>query len=181
MAARIGRAVSLFGYPMTDRQTALSRASFDEWPDELRAWFDGTHLADKASFAASLVTTDAQGWPRTALLSIGELVAPDAQSLSFALWPESRAARSLAQGGAASLAFVFDERFYQVQLRVAPLRAATQSTALALFDASIEAAEWQRVTYARLTSGVAFELDDDARAAVLARWDTQVRAMLAGR
>jgi hypothetical protein len=166
---------------MTDRQIALSRGAFDVWPDELRAWFDGTHLTDKASFAASLVTVDAGGWARTSLLSIGELVAADAQSLSFALWPESRAVRSLAQGGAASLAFVFDGRFYQVQLRVVPPRTATQGTALAVFDASVESAEWQRVGYARLTSGVTFELDDDAKTAVLARWDAQVREMLARR
>jgi hypothetical protein len=165
---------------MADRQAALSRGVFDIWPDELRAWFDGTHLADKASFCASLITADAGAWPRTSLLSIGELVAPDAQSLRFALWPQSRAARSLESGGVASLTFVLDRLFYQVQLRVAPMRSASAETALAVFDASIETAEWQRVGYAQLTSGVTFELDADARAEVLNRWDLQVRAMLAG-
>ena len=73
----------------------LDQTAFDEWPPALRALFDGEALGSKIGFTASLITCDAQGHLRTSLLGIGELYAPDARTLAFALWPSSRAARTL--------------------------------------------------------------------------------------
>lgn len=163
---------------MTDRRTALIRGAFNEWPDGLRAWFNGTHLHDKASFVASLIAVDPLGWPCTSLLSVGEIVVLDAHGARFALWPHSRTARALAVGGNALLEFVFEHAWYQVRLDVsAPRRRG--ATTLTVFDAVLKAAQWQRVDYAQLVAGVTFELLEPARAAVLARWDAQIRAMLA--
>jgi hypothetical protein len=178
---------------MTDissREHALEQRVFDEWPPELRALFDGTALAEKAGFTASLTTLDANGHLRTSLLSLGELYAPDARTLCFALWPSSRAARSLSrraqrERARAALTFVHDEAFYQVQLNVEPLADGTDAinashaheaaSGLACYVASIEAGEAQRVRYARLTSGIAFELEEgEGRDAVLARWQRQI-------
>lgn len=125
---------------------ALEQRAFEEWPPSLRALFDGTALASKVGFTASLITCDAGGHLRTSLLGIGELYAPDSRCLAFALWPTSRAARTLspaassvdpaARGGRAAgstravnaagdrrrtraaLTFVHDGAFYQVQLSV---------------------------------------------------------------
>ncbi|QCP48234.1 hypothetical protein FAZ95_02915 [Trinickia violacea] len=166
----------------TSRETALEQSAFDEWPPELRALFDGTALAAKAGLTASLVTIDANGHVRTSLLSAGELYAPDSRTLCFALWPSSRAARALHERAQAALTFVHDEAFYQVQLDVQPLtndddageddkRAAPGS--LACFAGSIDTGESQRVRYARLTSGITFELDE-GREAVLDRWERQI-------
>ncbi|MCG1040107.1 MULTISPECIES: hypothetical protein [Burkholderiaceae] len=163
---------------MTDRQTALIRGTFDEWPDVLRAWFDGTHLHDKASFAASLIAVDPLRWPCTSLLSVGEIVVPDPHGVRFALWPQSRTARALAAGGNALLEFVFEHAWYQVRLGVSTPRR-QDATTLTVFDAVLEAAQWQRVDYAQLVAGVTFELLEPASAAVLARWDAQIRALLA--
>ena len=154
-----------------NRERMLEQQTFDAWPQPLRELFDGTSLAAKMGFTASLVTVDASGSTRTSLLGPGELYAPDAQRLSIALWPQSRAARVIAQRGRAALTFVFDEAFYQVQLRMAPL-AATDAK-LAYFIGSIETGEVQRVGYARLTGGISFELGADS-AAVLARWEQQI-------
>jgi hypothetical protein len=180
---------------------ALAQRTFDEWPSQLRALFDGEALASKIGFTASLITCDAGGHLRTSLLGIGELYAPDARSLAFALWPGSRAARTLGsdsslEGGAcaqgsqldrnrrparAALTFVHDGAFHQVQLRVEPLpgRGGGQDQAeagLALFIASIDAGEAQQVGYAHLTSGIAFELSAPAgeQQSVLARWARQI-------
>jgi hypothetical protein len=164
---------------MTDpssRAHALESQAFDEWPPKLRALFDGTALAEKAGFTASLVTLDANGRPRTSLLSAGELYAPDARALCFALWPSARAARVLRERAAsgqarAALTFVHDATFYQVQLNVDVL---PDDGELACFDASIDALEAQRVAYAKLTTGIAFELEGASTAAVLGRWQRQV-------
>jgi hypothetical protein len=182
---------------MTDtssREHALEQRVLDEWPFDLCALFDGTALEQKVGFTASLSTLDANGHLRTSLLSVGELYAPDARRLCFALWPSSRAARSLmvpAPGrkhAQAALTFVHDGAFYQVQLKVTPLasgivranvidttREHEPEQGLACYIASIEMLELQRVGYADLTSGIAFELEEgEGRGAVLARWQRQV-------
>jgi hypothetical protein len=200
---------------------SLEQRTFDEWPPALRALFDGTALASKIGFAASLVICEAGGHVRTSLIGIGELYAPDSRCLAFALWPSSRAARTLAsvcqsaaQAGAAArpsqapaaaafphgypraraaLTFVYEEAFYQVQLAVhmlpdAPVddRAKMEATGgeephggLVQFVASIDAGEWQQVEYARLTSGVTFELSGTAseQHAVLDRWQRQIERL----
>jgi hypothetical protein len=165
---------------MTDsesRQPTLEQQMFAEWPDGLRALFDGTSLAAKVGFTASLVTTDANGHVRTSLLGIGELYAPDSRSLCIALWPQARSARALAQNRQAALTFVFGGAFYQVQLRFEPLPVADAnheaSGGLVCFSGSIDAGEAQRVRYARLTSGITFDLEE-GRDATLERWSQQV-------
>jgi hypothetical protein len=160
----------------SSRAQALESQVFDEWPPELRALFDGTALADKAGFTASLVTFDANGHLRTSLLSVGELYAPDGRTLCFALWPSARAARSLRERAAkgqarAALTFVHDAAFYQVQLNVDAL---PDDGGLACFDASIDTGEAQRVAYAKLMSGIAFELEGQSKEAVLGRWQRQI-------
>ena len=171
---------------------ALEQHAFDEWPSALRALFDGSALASKIGFTASLITRDADGHLRTSLLGIGELYAPDARSLAFALWPNSRAARTLraasepaghaseyGRGRAhAALTFVHEEAFHQVQLAVEPLPGGEREPddGLALFVASIDAGEMQQVGYARLTNGIAFELSGQGseQQAVLSRWELQI-------
>lgn len=194
----------------------LDQHTFHEWPPALRALFDGTALASKIGFTASLITCDAGGHLRTSLIGIGELYAPDSRHLAFALWPNSRAARTLASpspaaahsSGAgrlssaplaatatrhghprarAALTFVHDEAFYQVQLGVNVLADADADadigerpgSGLAQFIASIDAGERQQVGYARLTSGVTFDLSGEAseQHAVLDRWSRQIERL----
>ncbi|WP_116139408.1 hypothetical protein [Trinickia diaoshuihuensis] len=172
---------------------ALEQRTYDEWPPALRALFDGSALSSKVGFTASLITSDAAGHLRTSLLGIGELYVPDSRTIAFALWPSSRAARSLAGSNdsgdvsrghrrvQAALAFVHDGAFHQVQLAVEalPSEADAAGCGLALFVASIEAGEAQQVGYARLTCGITFELPNDVRErqAVLARWEKQIGAL----
>src|ERR1700744_5525039 len=87
----------------------LDQAVFDEWPDAVRTLFDGSSLASKKGFTASLLSVDANGHLRTSLLGAGELYAPDSRTLCIALWPQARAARAITQSGRAGLTFVCDE------------------------------------------------------------------------
>lgn len=198
---------------------ALEQCAFDAWPPSLLALFDGTALASKVGFSASIITCDAQGRLRTSLLGPGELYAPDARHLAFALWPSSRAVRALmfadeavaaqrteshgqrmatTQGdrrrAQAALTFVHEGAFYQVQLSVEAMSAreagegggsggsgapGMAARGLAQFIATIDAGEIQQVGYARLTSGIAFELTGAAtdRTAVLSRWGKQIEQL----
>jgi hypothetical protein len=165
---------------MTDsagHNRSLEQNVFDEWPDGLRALFDGMSLAAKIGFTASLMTTDAQAHIRTTLLGIGELYAPDSRTLCVALWPQARSARALAQNGRAALSFVFEDAFYQVQLVFEPLAGTDGADGgLVCFSGSIDTGELQRVRYARLTGGITFELAD-GKETVLERWTQQVELL----
>ncbi|SAK44842.1 hypothetical protein AWB77_00760 [Caballeronia fortuita] len=156
--------------PNAPQSSFASQSVFDEWPSGLRVRFDGTLAGDDDGFTASLCAADDAHRVRTALLSAGELFAPDARTLAFALWPSSRTARAVVASGRATLAFVFDAAFYQVHLNVR--RVPLDGVPLACFVGAIESGEVQRVEYARLTSGIAFELTDAQPA--LARWREQI-------
>jgi hypothetical protein len=152
----------------------LEQNVFDEWPDAVRALFDGSSLASKTGFTASLLSVDANGHVRTSLLSVGELYAPDSRTLCIALWPQARATRAIAQSGRAALSFVCDAAFYQVQLLVTPLAGvAGDDSGLVYLIGSIDTAESQSVRYARLTSGITFELEGEG-SVVLDRWERQI-------
>ncbi|MEC5404900.1 hypothetical protein VOM14_04840 [Paraburkholderia sp. MPAMCS5] len=155
-------------------QRPLDQTAFDEWPDAVRALFDGSSLASKTGFTASLLTVDANRHIRTSLLGAGELYAPDSRTLCIALWPQARAARAMAQSGRAALCFVFEDAFYQVQLLAATLPPADgDDSGLVYMNCSIDSAETQSVRYARLTSGITFELEGE-RGKVLDRWERQI-------
>ena len=153
------------------RAHGIEHGTFDEWPAELRTLFDGTSIETKTGFTASLLAAD-ESRVRTSLLSVGELFAPDPGTLCFSLWPQSRAARLVSKTGNATLTFVFDEAFFQVQLqaRIAPL----DGSPVTCFIATIESGEWQKVPYARLVQGIGFEFAQGQGDAVLARWREQV-------
>jgi hypothetical protein len=156
---------------MTDTHARSIQTAFDAWPSALLPIFDGTLTHAPNGFAASLHGVDAAGRLRTALLSAGELFAPDLHRLCFAIWPTSRTAQAIEASGRATLTFVFDETFYQVQLDAR--RVTLNDVPLACFVCSIESGEAQRVNYARLTGGIRFELPDDEER-VLARWREQI-------
>lgn len=152
----------------------LEQTAFDEWSDAVRALFDGSSLASKAGFTASLLSVDANGHIRSSLLGVGELYSPDSRTLCIALWPQARATRAITQSGRAALSFVCEEAFYHVQLRVKPLAsAAGDDSGLVYLIGSIDTAEAQSVRYARLTSGITFELAGE-RETVLDRWERQI-------
>jgi hypothetical protein len=152
----------------------IEHGTFDEWPSALRALFDGTSIETKTGFTASLLAAD-EGRVRTSLLSVGELFAPDANTLCFSLWPQSRAAKVVSKTGRATLTFVFNEAFFQVQLQAREVALAGLS--VTCFIATIETGEWQKVAYARLVQGIGFAFAQGQENAVLARWRQQIDSL----
>ncbi len=104
------------------------------------------------------------------MLSAGELLAPDACTLCFALWSTSRTAQAVITSHRATLAFVADAAFFQVQFDVR--RVMLDDVPLACFVGTIESGEAQRVSYARLTSGITFDLPEEE--SVQSRWREQI-------
>jgi hypothetical protein len=137
---------------------------------------DGTDLAARVGFTVSLITMEQGGWPRVALLSVGEILAPDDRRLHLALWPGTTTTRELTRTGQATLSCIVAGVAYSVHARLTrgdDLRAADMDHAY--FAGSVEESFRDTVGYARLTGGITFELPD--RAAVVARWQATIDAM----
>ena len=145
-------------------------------PDDVRALLDGEDLEARVGLTVELVTVDADGWPRVALLSAGEIVAIGAERLRLALWPASRSAANLERSGRALLALVWEGAAHRVGNEAArgpDIEVAGE--ARAAFDARVRSVARDEVPYARLRTGITFELPE--RAPVLARWAAMVAAM----
>lgn len=137
---------------------------------------DGSDSDRWSRFTMSLVSVDDEGWPHIALLSVGEVLAVDERRLVMALWPGSTTTRSLTPEGRATLACVVGETAYSVHLDVHrgdDLPAGSMDHAW--FECAVRESLADTVTYARLTTGIEFELPDRAR--VLERWHAVIDAM----
>lgn len=158
----------------------MSRALEPRTPAPLRALIESDDLAAAEGFTMLLVSVTRDGWPHTAMLSVGEVVTVDDTSLRFALWPGSTATRNLTPQGRATLNAVVDGVSYALRLdfkRVGEIETA-RAGRLARFTASVAGATADEAPYATLESGVRFRLKDPP--SVLARW-AELRAALRDR
>ncbi len=120
-----------------------------------------------------LLTAAEDGWPRVALLSAGEVLAMSDSEVRLALWPDSRTTANLTRTGQGVLAFVHDGAAFTV--RVEASRGPNLPGPLAVFDGRVAGVRRDEVGYARLTSGITFDLPDAP--AVVARWRETIEAL----
>ena len=148
-------------------------------PDAIRALLDGRDLAGKIGLTFLLLTTDEQGWPHLAMLSVGELLATSERRLDAALWLHSTSARNLERDGRGLLALVSDGAGYSLRLharRQADLDLGDDGR-LAHFALEIDDVLEDAVAYATLTSGITFTLHQPDQ--VVARWQRTIDALSA--
>jgi hypothetical protein len=144
-------------------------------PEEVVGLLDGSDLAARVGLTFELLTAGGDGWPGVALLSAGEVLALDASTVRLALWPGTRTTANLGPDGRAVLAFVHAGGAFSVRLetcRGPDLRAPAR---LAVVDGRVAGVRRDAVDYARLRSGITFDLPDEA--AVVARWAATVAAL----
>lgn len=132
------------------------------------------HLLDEEPSQADeftiLVLTVSDGWPHLAMVSRGELVTAGERALALALWPSSTACANVTSSQRATLCAVANEVAYS--LRVGAHRLGDIDTeaggTLACFRLEVEAVTGDQAPYARLESGIRFQLlEPDA---TLRRW-----------
>jgi hypothetical protein len=142
---------------------------------ELIELFSGENLEAAVGFTVQLLTLDDEGWPRIALLSVGEVLAVDDTTVRLALWPESRTTGNLIRSAQGVLAFVHREVAYTVRIRTVRLPNLNDPLALAVFDGRVTEVRRDQVSYAVLQSGITFNLPD--RAQVLTRWNATIEQL----
>ncbi|MBV9168939.1 MAG: pyridoxamine 5'-phosphate oxidase family protein [Chloroflexi bacterium] len=157
----------------------MPRSLGSELPPHVSALLDGSELASRVGLTFLLLTTDAAGWPHVAMLSVGELLATEPSKIRAALWLSSSSSRNLERTGRAVLASVLDSAGYYVRVRAERLGDVDVGVdgRLAAFSFAIEDVQEDVVTYARLTSGITFELEQPER--VLPRWGRTIAALRA--
>jgi hypothetical protein len=156
----------------------MSRSIGRELPRELFADLDGSHLDAKVGLTILLITTDEAGWPCVALLSVGEVVARTTLTIRLALWPGTTATRNLSRTGRGTLAIFGDGRADYIRIDVErDDDGRAGGMAHAHFEGSIAEILRDEVTYARMTSGITFELGNPST--TVERWRATVAAMLA--
>jgi hypothetical protein len=144
--------------------------------DSNLAWleqFDGNITPDAPLRAAILVTSDAEGWPHVAYLSMGEVLA-HARGISIALWPNSRTSSNIARDGRAVLHAAAQNSVWEARLSLKQ-RAVQGPGDLAIFDGDILTTRRHTAPYADVLDLIVFRLHDTP--ATLDRWTTQIRRL----
>lgn len=131
-----------------------------------------------ASLAFQLVTVGSDGWPHASMISVGEVVAVDDETLRLALWPRSQAAANCAATRRALLLAVVDGVGYSIAVSLtarSPIPSRDHGS-LSTFDARVSEVRADTAPYAQLEGGIRFRLLDPGP--VLARWAETRRALL---
>ena len=146
-------------------------------PAKLQSLFAGTDLASGIGETFLLLTIGEDGWPHMAMLSVGELLAADPGTLRAALWLHSTATRNLTGEGRGLLALVQDGAGYYVRCKArrGPDLDLGEDGRLAYFELHIEDVLEDAVSYAVLTSGMTFKLNQPEQ--VLARWQRTIDSL----
>jgi flavin reductase (DIM6/NTAB) family NADH-FMN oxidoreductase RutF len=137
-------------------------------PECLRA-LDGKDLERKFGDTYLIATTDADGSPRPSLLSAGEVLATDDQTIRLALWPGTRTATNLKRGSPVVVSFIAPSLVFHI--RGHPRDLGFNSGAnLERVEVKVESVEFDVHEGLPVVQGIRFTADDAVRAATLKDW-----------
>jgi hypothetical protein len=159
----------------------MSRLLGNELPQTLLSVLDGSDLPARMGKAILITTVDAQGWAHPALLSYGEVVAINAQTLRVATYSDSRTSNNLRRSGHLTLCLVEAAMAYYLKTRALEMQASPDLPRLARFHATIESvledqAREDLEAGARITRGIEF-VDRRPAAELLAEWTATLKAL----
>jgi hypothetical protein len=140
-------------------------------PAPVAALINGLNLSDKVGHTIALIAVDDTGWPRVALVSIGEVFSATGTDIRLALHAGSGTTAALTESRRGLLTTVVDGTHYRIRVRTSRIRL-DEADPLAYFDGTVVRVDEDRVPYAELTSGITYRLNDPA--AVINRWSRQI-------
>jgi hypothetical protein len=155
----------------------MSRSLGNMLPPALVALLGGDDLRGKADRVFLLITSDADDYPRPALLSVGEILARGPRELRLALYSSSSTTANLRRGGKLTLALADGGVGYYVKASARELAVLDPDLAgLAAFDATVDEVLEDGEPIAAVTSGFTMRLTGDP-ARTLSIWETTIRAL----
>ena len=150
--------------------------SGNDIPAGVLNYLNGEDLVSKTQ-ALRLSTVDADGWPKAALLSAGDVLAVPNGRLRFAIFANSGTAANLVRDGRLTLSMALDGGMCSLRLRARKCSQGMPELSLAFFEAEIERARVHVAPYADVTGGIVFALHEPST--VLDRWQRQIAALRA--
>jgi hypothetical protein len=155
----------------------VSRSLGNNLPSALLPQLDGRDLAAKSGLVFLICTVDARGYPHPAMLSVGEVLAPDPRRVFLALYASSTTSNNLRRGGQLTLALAADGLGYYVKATARELSpAAAALPGLAAFEATVDEALEDGDPIAAVTSGFTIALAMDP-SPIFAQWESTVAGL----
>jgi hypothetical protein len=155
----------------------MSRSLGNALPAELVSLLNGDGLGGKADLVFLLLTQDAAGYPRPAMLSVGEVLARGPSELRLALYSGSSTTANLRRSGKLSLALAAGGKGYYVLGSARELVVGDPDLAgLAAFDATVDDVLEDGEAIAEVTSGFTMRLAADG-ARTVTMWEATIRAL----
>jgi len=151
----------------------MSRSIGDRLPHDVMAAFDGRDLERKIGLAFPLVTVDADGSPRTCLLSMGEVLAVDDKVMRIVLWAGTRTARNLRASRPALFTYLGPDVVYHIRGQARPLPG-TASVPAERFALGVSSVETDRHAGMPVVNTITFGVTSEDRPVVLRRWRGQL-------
>src|SRR4051812_24675362 len=117
----------------------MSRSLGNALPPPLIPLLDGEDLASKAYLVFLLLTQDPVGFPRPAMLSVGEVLARGPSTLQLALYGSTSTTANLRHSGKLTLGLAAGGKGYYVMATARELAVMDPDLAgLAAFDAAVD-------------------------------------------
>lgn len=138
----------------------------------------GTDLPGKMGMAFLLTSPGEDGYPHPCIVTPGEVVAASPTLMHLALYGTSSATRNLRTRQAGTLSLVLDGAAYYIKVDAVEVTSPQVLDGLAVFALTPKHVLEDREPGAEVTSGLHFE-DERGEAAVLASWETVVKALRA--
>jgi hypothetical protein len=155
----------------------MSRIENRELPDTLIDLLSGTNLPAKVGETIMLITVSDTGWPHVAMLSVGEVAARSPATVTVALWPGTETGDNLRRRARGTFVVVRDGAGHYVEASVLACdQLDVDGVSVDRFECQVERVLVDTVDYARLTSGITFDLPDHH--AVVDRWERTVRTIM---
>ncbi|MFU1793772.1 pyridoxamine 5'-phosphate oxidase family protein [Paenibacillus azoreducens] len=149
-----------------------------ELSGELYELLNGRDLDTKQHEAMMLLTVTEEGWPHTAMISVGEVIAVDSKRLRLAIWPDTTTTNNMIRTEKATLALVYGGAAHNIKLALRRLPELPDAQhPRERFEAEIISARSDVAVYADLTTGIQIDLKDES--SVIERWrETLTELML---
>ena len=146
-------------------------------PPSVAELLDGQDLESKIGVAFECLSLTDSGWPYSAMISVGELLAVGHSSLRLAIWSQSTTARNLDRDRRCVLSLVHAGSGYQIRCEASPARLVSQNEGpdLVVFDLLVVDILEDQAPYATLSSGITYELHHPNE--VLERWKRTIQML----
>ncbi|MBX9956791.1 pyridoxamine 5'-phosphate oxidase family protein [Peribacillus simplex] len=148
-----------------------------EIPEEIFDLLNGKELVNKQHEAMMLLTISEEGWPHTAMISVGEIVAVSRKELRIGLWPDTSTTANVIRTHKATLILFWKGKAQYIRLSLEKLKELPNVQYKRVrFHAQIVEAREDMAKYAEIRSGIKIDLKNPKE--VVERWSETIEDLL---